>query len=96
MDRRVVGSKVVNFRVISVFFPPLFFIIIVCELIQQLQSMELGQSAELDFTLDQPDVDGSKSLFPVQDGWENEEGEPEVFCTATFHNEEHFCTCAHS
>jgi hypothetical protein len=40
--------------------------------------MDLGHGSELEFTLDQPDVDGSKSLFPAQDGWENEEGEPEV------------------
>ena len=40
--------------------------------------MDLGPTTELEFTLDQPDVDGSKSLFPAQDGWEIEEGEPEV------------------
>ncbi len=45
--------------------------------------MEIGHSCELEFTLDPPDVDGSKSLFPAQDGWESDEGEPEVIAIQT-------------
>jgi hypothetical protein len=46
--------------------------------------MEMGHGCELEFTLDPPDVDGSKSLFPAQDGWESDEGEPEVFDVAQY------------